>query len=457
LIINAYIVGFLCLFSIIFIVAWSLYPFNQSFSLRAFEPAYWYDDQSLSGNVDTSKYRDGNFTNFEELPIDLWAGTYQSDGENLNVTLWLANIIDSENHADYVSMGLKYELDIYSVNPINGTSAIKLYSIIGSPEEDGTWVRTIYQWSPPTAEGIQLFKPVKQYYNYGDFFLQGLKYFNIPISLTEIGDPVSFNLDIHTFAVNNTLYDNMPFILSVPPRINDIKIEPLSLTARAGQSSSFDISIHGIELSARSNVSLHDANEEDDIGLSFEPDILEFDLNETQKTKLELNVPRDVQSGQIVPVDVILNITTIEGETGNISRTFSVEVLPPLSMQEQTLAFLVSIYGFYWIPVVVAGAFGLWFTRGMNQKVIESLQLSHMDILTINASVIVGVLIFLTLGGSALFIQIGILTATIVLPFAISILVTLRYGQVRQGIKLTILGFVYLMVSVILIAFGTGS
>ena len=79
------------------------------------------------------------------------------------------------------------------------------------------------------------------------------------------------------------------------------------------------------------------------------------------------------------------------------------------------------------------------------------------DILTVDASVIAGVLIFLTVGaafasGEAIQ-QVGILTASIVFPFAIAAIRTLIKGTVEEyGVKFMIAGFVYLMTSVILIA-----
>jgi putative exporter of polyketide antibiotics len=86
------------------------------------------------------------------------------------------------------------------------------------------------------------------------------------------------------------------------------------------------------------------------------------------------------------------------------------------------------------------------------------------DLYQINATVIIGVLIFLTLGGSSNVtpssgmtkpssLLVGVMTASIVFPFALSVIRVAIKNSVDFGIKLTIAGFVYLMVTVILLAF----
>jgi len=75
-------------------------------------------------------------------------------------------------------------------------------------------------------------------------------------------------------------------------------------------------------------------------------------------------------------------------------------------------------------------------------------RLSRTEILTIDGSVIVGVLILLSLQGSRP--QLTEITASIVFPFAISVIVVLmKFYQV--GKKLIITGFVNLMISIIIL------
>jgi hypothetical protein len=102
----------------------------------------------------------------------------------------------------------------------------------------------------------------------------------------------------------------------------------------------------------------------------------------------------------------------------------------------------------------------LFLSKRINVKEISD-NITIAELLSIDGSIIVGVLIFLTLGpGESAqgneFYQTAILTSTIVFPFAISALVTLTKGSVELGIKFAIPGFIYLMVSIVMIAYSYG-
>jgi hypothetical protein len=470
-------IGFSCILFVMWMIfAWSLYPPNTSFSLPSFSSFVTYDDGE-TGNVDESIYKYNNFTDFSELPLDLRAATYRSDGTNLNVTLWLEGQISSENHQDYVDQQVGFDVDIYQIDPDDLSEDYIMYSIIVSPEPDGTWNKTIFEWSPPYPDEPQdfsEFKVLRVYHNYSGFFENNKNYINIPISLSDIANPPSFGIgfNIHT---RDYALEDYTFVTSAPPRQNRVIFQPSLLEARAGEITRFDISVHTVELEVKQNISLYDANETDDISLSFEPNIVDLELNGTKKTKLVLDLPRDKQVGEIIAVEASVRYTTVEGISSNDSETFNIEVLPPLSDVDKAMVFLNGYYGFYWIPLGITGVFALWLARRMDEGAISSLQIGHRDILAINASVIAGVLIFLTIGGSTFYggstlppadtltpedsnrqnlTNIGILTASIVWPFAISAIVTLLTGKAESGVKWTIPGFVYLMVSVILISFG---
>ena len=84
----------------------------------------------------------------------------------------------------------------------------------------------------------------------------------------------------------------------------------------------------------------------------------------------------------------------------------------------------------------------------------QSELLSKIEIITIDASVIVGVLIFLSLSEGfdpSEQTEITIITANIVFPFAISVIVAVNDRE-KFATRLMIAGFINLMISVILIA-----
>jgi hypothetical protein len=134
--------------------------------------------------------------------------------------------------------------------------------------------------------------------------------------------------------------------------------------------------------------------------------------------------------------------------------------LPPLDWPEQIVAGLRSI-GVYitLIPVGVTLIAGYILSRRVDIKNSVLLKdLKGSDIVQINATVIAGVLIFLTIWN--LFIQheirgysLMLLTATIIYPFAISSIRTISKGSLELGVKMMIAGFIYLMVAVVLLPF----
>jgi DNA-binding beta-propeller fold protein YncE len=84
----------------------------------------------------------------------------------------------------------------------------------------------------------------------------------------------------------------------------------------------------------------------------------------------------------------------------------------------------------------------------------ETTIISKSDIITVDATVIIGVLIFLSFSGGfekSEQTQIGIITANIVFPFAISAVLAVRNYD-KFATRLMIAGFINLMISVVLIA-----
>jgi hypothetical protein len=156
---------------------------------------------------------------------------------------------------------------------------------------------------------------------------------------------------------------------------------------------------------------------------------------------------------------VIDNSINVDGITLSYNETFSIEILPPFNDAENIGIALRNNNLTYVIPLGITSVFAIWLYKRLPKKTYDPEQMKVQDLLTVDASVIAGVLIFLTVGASGVFTgrfiqQVGILTASIVFPFAIAAIATLIKGRVEEyGIKFMIIGFIYLMASVILIAF----
>jgi hypothetical protein len=102
----------------------------------------------------------------------------------------------------------------------------------------------------------------------------------------------------------------------------------------------------------------------------------------------------------------------------------------------------------------------MYFRIEIKQNVINNITKNKTEgLLVVNSGLIAGVLVFLTIGSSDAFFnsegfqRIAILTSTIVIPFSISAIVILVKNALAIGIKFMTIGFVYLMVSVLIIGF----
>ena len=106
--------------------------------------------------------------------------------------------------------------------------------------------------------------------------------------------------------------------------------------------------------------------------------------------------------------------------------------------------------------------FNIFRIEGTRKDADKGLYVTVSDLVQIDGAVIAGVLVFLTFGTSIQIVYQGIhletilvavTTACIVIPFALSAMRVATKGLDDTGIKLTNAGFIYLIVSVILLAF----
>jgi hypothetical protein len=134
-----------------FFIFLSLISYLSFITAFASSPAYvrqvLVDDPDLNvGDIDVNEHL-RKLTNLNSLPLDIIAATYVSDGITLNGTIWLLNPIYQENHSTYVNDNLTYRMDISpfmeSSDPIED-----VYSIIISPDLNGTWTKTIIEHEP---------------------------------------------------------------------------------------------------------------------------------------------------------------------------------------------------------------------------------------------------------------------------------------------------------------------
>lgn len=444
-----------------------IYPvcnLDSAYGIPAF-PRFSDFDNLITDQVDSS-----NTTEVDGIPISISSLSYLSDGNNLNATLWLNDPILTERHGDYLESNLTYIMNIYSVDPHEGFERDILYSVVIYPEEDGSWTKRIIEhapgayWPHPTIvtvdDVVGASRILKIYPNYTGFFENNNTYVNIDLALKDIGNPLKAKIELGAYIEQggNPIND-WTYLFDAPALENRHMLEwPKAFEVRAGETANGRVLIHNFQLPTRGNITLQQNAKPDNYTLQFKPSTMEYPLNGTISSDFEVRISPHVMAGKL-PLQVNVTSSTIENVTGSWIETFNVAVRPPLSAVDIFVNFLFDTYALYWIPFGATIGFGLWLSnridkRKLSQDTIEKLR--PEDILTANAAVVAGVLIFLTVGGTELFesdliIHISILTASIVFPFAISATRILITNDPVTGIKFTIPGFVLLMIAVVLI------
>ena len=177
-------------------------------------------------------------------------------------------------------------------------------------------------------------------------------------------------------------------------------------------------------------------------------------------------VSKRMQSGSYsLPMIELFTTTGIPPAVIGSSNRLNLQVLEPPSLLEQwtnylfvqlssSAPFIISILVL--VTAVVTRVI-LSVVNMSKSAVIQKLDIT--DVIQIDATVIVGVLILLTLTsslhttiGSSYHIVVGVVIASIVCPFTLSAMIVTIKGTVEHGIKLTFSGFVYLMVAVLFLS-----
>jgi hypothetical protein len=275
---------------------------------------------------------------------------------------------------------------------------------------------------------------------------------------------------------------------TVPTLTNLVKfywpnfLNPVEL--RAGEEKSIDVLVKSTDLYTDIFNIISDADETDSFIIEFDPSRLYIPHNGLTQTKLNIKAPNNITSGHyILPVQR-QSLTSGGVLDSPNNETINVEILPPYSLVEEASNLLKvnsSLSAF--MPLIITSFIGLALFRFLNKNSSSLVSLTSGELIAIDVSVIVGVLIFLTIGGVELSpsdlelshdttlgasqeyskdndqdgnrinLTVGLLTASIVYPFAISAIRVLVKGSAEYGIKFMVLGFAYLMVSLVILAF----
>lgn len=398
-------------------------------------------------------------SNSSGLPIDIISTTYVSDGRTLNGTIWLADPLNDKDHGRYVENSLTYYVFIYSGN---SNITVPTYGIAIVPEEDGSWTKTLFEYEPllPSREGENLtLKLIETTDNFTGVFENDSRYIDYSIDLGKISYPNTYWLRAAATATNSTtgmeLVDKT-FGERAPPTVNKLMYDwekPIEL--RPGTERTIKFLINSTDIGFKMTNTFFDSNSSDGINISFSPNPVTVETTGINYTNMLIKVAGNANAGGTTKINHVIQISE-ESEGGGehtANLLLAIDLLPALSIGD----ILVQSNLTFIIPVAITAGIIFFISKRIDKNMnYQSLSIEHL--LTVDASVIAGVLIFFTISSVGIFSgtiqRVGILTASIVFPFSLAAIRTLLKGEVEPyGVKLTVAGFVYLMCSVIMIGF----
>jgi len=396
------------------------------------------------------------------LLTDIVSSTYVSDGRSLNGTIWLLDPIYKKHHSLYLKNNLTFVVFLYTNEEIAPThSLVPTYALIISPQQDGTWKKTLVEMEPDVvSERVVSEKIIDVTSNYTGFFEDGNRYVDFSINLDKISYPDVYWIELLTSTIDPTSgirFEDDTFIYRAPPLESKLSYDwekPIKI--RPGSEKTVKLFINSTDQPIKQALLFSDSNSSDKIKVSFNPDYVAIEPTGKNFTYMKISVDEKVRSDTQSKIDKIINVGVKTEENtewrNRDSLAVSVELLPPLSIGD----FLIETQLIYVIPIAVTTLIVLWISKKID-KVKKYGSLNADDLLNADATIIAGVLIFLTIGSvefSHIINKIGILTASIVLPFALAGVRMLIKGEAESlGIKFMTAGFIYMMTSVIVIGF----
>jgi hypothetical protein len=425
-------------------------------------------------NVDTI---DRNRTLLYEpqlLPIDISSISFLSDARFLNATFWLSSPLEKENFPRYANSNISFQMSVYIEGDKDGESQ---YDVAIMPQSNGSWTYTIKEYAP-FSEGKQINKDYRilerKVYSDTDYFVAGVNYVDLSLDLDKIGFPSDYIVGFFSTAYNN--YNYLVDTIQnerVPPRSNAITFtlpEPLQLDK--GEENIVNMSVNAIDLNEESIVRLSDGNVSDNSVIQFSPNSIDVPLNGSVNAKMSIRVLESMEEGDTA-LSFNVNVTGKSGiESLPWKEEFDATIVAPdqiAKIMETISSFLGSSPVTYTAPTIIALIVAL---PPISNRIVRAIQSNKSDsdkntksdpIIGASGGIITGVLIFLTFADNSVFsraILLSAMTATIVIPFAISIIILITAGDKdenkikagRNAVKFMVIGFAYLIPTIIVSA-----
>jgi hypothetical protein len=396
-------------------------------------------------------------------PFKILSTDYSSDGKTLNATIWLPSYLGTE--------GLRFGMSVSTGVPFQTS-----YYAYVQTEHNGSLTNHLIQRIPtisPSENSLQIFnKTLGESHALTGSYVKGNRFLDLSLNLASIGSPsqyfVYFFLAYGNTPLDQTLniaipgYCGFDCVILKPPSLTNVVAGGqvhASVTIEPGNATRFLINdfvnvreIYKVSLSSKTTP----------IKLTSSPVDIPRIVGGNNISDVLVSVPTKMQSGNYsIPINETFTGKSILPSTFTSFKSLQLQVLPAPTISQNVRTFLTNNpLLIILIPVAITTGVVIGILRVIdvnNSGVLKSLSVS--DIMQVDGTVIVGVLILLTLSSSATggfhrtTAIVGVVTSSIVYPFALSAIRVVTKGSIDGGIKLTIAGFVYLMVAVVVLSF----
>jgi hypothetical protein len=419
-----------------------------------------------------------------KLPIAMELVTHNSDGKMLNATLWLKHCsypktIGIQDFTPYYRM-LRYGMKVYVTDYSKAS-----YDAYIQNENNTQWISTVIEDHPNnesehrTLSMAPTLNPLEKKKNDDN-------YVHLSLNLNSIGSPESYKLLFYTAYKNGTIQDRTDRdLIPFPPHLNASLPYPSfpksPINMKPNDSFSMPIHVNSTEIirtysrTFGEQIYLNISNAKyNGIGIRFSPNTVRIPPSGIATTNFTVNVPQNITMRGIMPIRLKNDAEYFSyGDSFlhyYIEPAFNLRIIDPTnpSIFEDIRDTLLHYYGItIFIPFIITTIVVLLIPRFTNFRMFRQLKegvITAGDLLTVDGAVIAGVLILLTIQHTATSAQFtsgtipiswslltGVTTASIIIPFGLSAIRTATHGLERRGIQLVNIGFIYLIVSVILL------
>jgi hypothetical protein len=382
------------------------------------------------------------------------------DDEIVNSTIHMWFPIEAE--AELAIVGMLIDTDLNEDTGLNGFEYTIYTELI-----NGSWQNIGTKWSP--AGDARNAPETLGRISTGEPYSSFTEKISFSTNLESLDYPSEFNLVfVVSVLTNNGTYTDYSNVIHIPPPKLTMSTVPESLELRPGDRVNLDLLVNsssGVETVGIFNFT----SQVKDLRAGILPDPVIIRPYGAAAVPFFVQA-QDFASPARYPLSIVANISypslvynirlpnssfIVTGENETIrGPELTATVLEPLTISEQISKLLndyiviVSL-----IPLIITIVITGVISKRIDIKGMDSLKkLGVSEIIQIDATVIAGVLIFLTIGSEFNRITLTLLTGSIVYPFAISALRVITKGSSESGIRLMLSGFIYLMVSIVLIS-----